>query len=188
MGNFLLLLLLHTPSPSPSLQAHISASRPISQSWGPNSILEAQIPWGWNLALGLGFGPWGWDLGHKTGILALRLGYGLRGWDMTLEAWGRGGDTGEEEGENSPYVWPLWGRCRIIGRLNWDLRGLLLDLRGLILDLREPVFGLRGLLWASKDWFQCIMLSGFLFLPPPPPRTTKCPTTQALLVRSKLIL
>ena len=45
MGNFLLLLLLllRTPSP-PSLQAHISAWRPISQPRGPNHSLEAQIP------------------------------------------------------------------------------------------------------------------------------------------------
>ena len=44
MGNFLLLLLLLRTPPPPSLQAHISASRPISQPWGPNPCLEAQIP------------------------------------------------------------------------------------------------------------------------------------------------
>ena len=43
MGNFLLLLLLHTP-PLPSLRAHFSAWRPISQPLGPNPSLEAQIP------------------------------------------------------------------------------------------------------------------------------------------------
>ena len=47
-GNFLLLLLLLllllcTPPP---LQAQITASRPISQPWGPNPCLEAQIPQG----------------------------------------------------------------------------------------------------------------------------------------------
>ena len=45
MGNFLLLLLLlFRTRPPPSLQAHISASRSISQPRGPNPSLEVQIP------------------------------------------------------------------------------------------------------------------------------------------------
>ena len=82
MGNFLLLLLLLLRSPPPpSLQAHISAWRPIFQPRGPNPSLEAQIPpsrpksqsqgpdsslriW----ASKLGFGPRDWNLGLKTGI------------------------------------------------------------------------------------------------------------------------
>ena len=108
MGDFLLLLLLlllHTPLPQPrgpylSLEAHIQALRPKSQSWGPNPLR-------------LEFGPWGWDLRLEVGIRASCLGFGPQGWDKSLKAgiWalrlGEGGYEGEEEGggENSPYVW-----------------------------------------------------------------------------------
>ena len=76
----------HPPSPQPpgpyiSLEAHISALRPISQPQSTNPSLEAQIPWGWNLglkvgiwALRLGFGPKDWDLGLENEIWASRLG------------------------------------------------------------------------------------------------------------------
>ena len=105
MGNFLLLLLLLLlrPPPPPSLQAHISAWRPISQPRGPNPSLEAQIPREWNLGLGIGiwalrvgFGPQDWNLGLEAGIWASRLRNGPGGW-------GEGG-YGGGEGENSPYV------------------------------------------------------------------------------------
>ena len=46
-GNFLpllLLLLVLLRTPPPHLQAHISASKPISQPRGPNPSLEAEIP------------------------------------------------------------------------------------------------------------------------------------------------
>ena len=55
-------------SPSPSLWAHISAWRPISQPRGPNPSLEAQIPRDWYLGLGVRIG-------------ALRVGFGPQGWD-----------------------------------------------------------------------------------------------------------
>ena len=87
MGSFLLLLLLRPYPPSPSLQAHISAWRPISQPQGPNPSHEAQIPREWNLGLGVwlwslrvGFGPQDWDLGLEAGIWASRLRYGPGGW------------------------------------------------------------------------------------------------------------
>ena len=128
MGNFLLLLLLlllRTPPP-PSLQAHISAWRPISQPGGPNPSLEAQIPSSrpksqpqgpdssheaqipreWNLghgvedwALRVGFGPQDWDLGLEAGIWASRLRYRPGGR-------GEGGyeEEGEGGGENFPHV------------------------------------------------------------------------------------
>ena len=106
MGNFL--LLLRTPPP-PSLQAYISAWRPISQPRGPNPSLEAQIPpsrpksqpQGPNSSL-KGFGPQDWDLGLEAGIWASRLRYGPGGWG---EGGCGGGEEGEGEGgENSPYV------------------------------------------------------------------------------------
>ena len=108
----LLLLLLCTPL-SPNLQAHISASRPISQPQGPNPSLEAQIPRGWDLGLEDGILALRWDLGLEVGIWASRLGFGPRGWDMGLEAeiWasrlGGGGYEEEEGGEGeeiSAYV------------------------------------------------------------------------------------
>ena len=61
----------------------------------------------------MGFGSQDWDMGLKTGIWASRLGFGPQDWDMGLEAeiWasrlgggGCGGEGGEEEGENPPYV------------------------------------------------------------------------------------
>ena len=88
------------PGPYLSLEAHIPASRPISQPQGPNPSLEAQIPREWNLGLGIG-------------IWALRVGSGPQDWDMGLQsekwAWrlGEGRGYGEKEGgggENSPYV------------------------------------------------------------------------------------
>ena len=101
MGNF---LLLRTPPP-PSLQAHFSAWRPITQPRGPNSSLEAQILGEWNLFLGIGiwalrvgFGPQDWNLGLEAGIGASRLRDGSGGWGV-----GWYGDEGEG-GENSPYV------------------------------------------------------------------------------------
>jgi len=71
--------------PYPSLEAFIPASRPTSQTWGPNSNLKAQIP-----TPSPKFQP--------QGIWALRLGFWPCGWDMGLEAeiwgdgeiWGRG--------------------------------------------------------------------------------------------------
>ena len=116
MGNFL--LLLRTPPP-PSLQAYISAWRPISQPRGPNPSLDAQIPREWNLglwvgiwALRVGFGPQDWDLGLEAGIWASRLRYRPGGW-------GKGGTKKEkkEEKEKIPHVCesighrPLRGRC-----------------------------------------------------------------------------
>ena len=108
MGNFLLLLLLLRTPPPPSLQAYISAWRPISQPRGPNPSLDAQIPREWNLGLGveisalkMGFEPQDWDLGLQAGIWASRLRYGPGGWG---EGGCGGGGEGEEGGENSPYV------------------------------------------------------------------------------------
>ena len=99
MGNFLLLLLLlRTPFPQPSgpylsLEPHIPASKPKSQSWGPNPLRQE-------------FWPWSRDLGLKSGIWASRLGlgliYGPGGWGEGGYE-GEGGERGEEGGAN--YVW-----------------------------------------------------------------------------------
>ena len=105
--------------PPPSLQAHISAWRPISQPQGPNPSLEAQIPRDWNLGLGVGiwalrvgFGPQDWDLGLQARIWASRLRYGPVGW-------GEGGTKKEKKKKEekiphmceSIYHRPLRSRC-----------------------------------------------------------------------------
>ena len=76
MGNFLLLLLLllRTPPP-PSLQAHISAWRPIYQPPGPNPSLEAQIPT--SRPKSPPQSPASRDLGVEAEIWASRLGWGV---------------------------------------------------------------------------------------------------------------
>ena len=87
MGSFLLLflLLLCIPLP-PNLQAHISASRPISQPRSPNPSLEAPIPPGWYLGLEDGILALRWDLGLEVGIWASRLRFGPQDWDLGLRA------------------------------------------------------------------------------------------------------
>ena len=90
----LFLLLLRTP---PKRQAHISASKPLSQPRGPNPSLEAQIPRGRNLGL-----KNSWDLDLKTGIWDSMLRYGPGGW----------GGTEKKEKEKEEKKIPL---CESIG-------------------------------------------------------------------------
>ena len=67
-------LLLCSP---PNLQAHVSASRPISQSCSPNPSLEAQLSASRSKShLSLASK----DLGLKAGIRALKLRYEPGGW------------------------------------------------------------------------------------------------------------
>ena len=101
--------------PPPSLRAHISAWRPISQPGGPNLSLEAQIPSDWNPGLGVGiwamrvgFGPQDWDLCLEAGIWASRLRYRPGGW-------GEGGTEKEKEKEEKiPHM------CESIGHRPQD--------------------------------------------------------------------
>ena len=104
------------PPSNPSLEAHIPALRPKSQSQGPGPSLEAQIP---------ALNPSGWDLGLKSGIWSSRLGFGLQSRDLGLKAgiWAlRLGSESEGRGikekeEKIPHMCesithrPLWGRC-----------------------------------------------------------------------------
>ena len=112
MGDFLLFLLLHPPlksqsrGPNSSLEVQIPTSRPKSylkpKSYlqGPNSSLK-------------GFGPQDWDLGLEAGILASWLRYGPGG----LGEGGTKKEEEEEEEEKIPHMCesmgqrPLWGRC-----------------------------------------------------------------------------
>ena len=122
-GNFfllLLLLLLHRPPshqpPGPllSLKAHIPASKPKSQSWGPHlSRLR---------------GPWRRDFGLEVGIWPSRLEFGPWGQDMILEAgiwaWRLGGGTKQKKGKEKISLCesighrPLRGRCPKSGKMS----------------------------------------------------------------------
>ena len=69
-GDFLLLLLRPPPPPGPylSLEAHIPALRPKSQSQGSNPNLKAQIPSYSQNSIFEALIPASRDLGLKTGI------------------------------------------------------------------------------------------------------------------------
>ena len=99
------------PPPPPSLQAHILASRPISQPRGPNPREEAQTP-----PSRLGFGPGGLDLSLETGIWASRLEFGPQDWNLMGGTEKKEEEKEEKKKEKIPYMCeriglqPLWGR------------------------------------------------------------------------------
>ena len=107
----------YPPPPGPyfCLEAHISASGPKSQSWGPNpnfkssnSILKPKSHlWGLNFSFE-GFEPQDWDLGLKAGIWASRQRYGPGGW---------GGVSTEKEEKKEKEIIPL---CDSLG--HWPLQ------------------------------------------------------------------